>query len=379
MSLPSHTPEIALAVGLVLAGSYLAADLVSRLAGVAFGRLLPSAAAGPLQGGSGTAPARIVRGTVFLLLTSVLILPALKLAGLRVAVGRDPAAVVEWALESGVRIVLIAMVAWLVVRAGTLATTRFEQEMSRGPGPDGIERAKRAGTLASLVRKTVSVAVTAVAALMILRELRIDIMPVLTGAGILGLAVGFGAQTLVRDVISGFFLILEDQVRVGDVAKVNGQGGLVEAITLRTIVLRDYDGTVYVFPNGEIRTLANLTKDFAYHVIDVGIAYDEDPDRAIAALAEIGAELRRDPRIAPHILGDLEIAGVDAFAPSQVMIKARIKTVPLKQWEVGRELRRRIQKAFTERGLTIPVPQLDLHVRSMPEGAAPAPAAREGV
>ncbi len=377
MPLPSHSPEVALAVALVLAGSYLVADLVSRLAGVAFGRLLSPTAATPPHGRFVTGPVRAVRTTVSVLLTAVLILPALKLAGLRVGVGRNPEAVVEWLLDSGVRIVLIALVASLVVRAGTLATARFEQEMSGGAGHDGLERAKRASTLASLVRKTVTAAVTAIAALMILRELRIDIVPVLTGAGILGLAVGFGAQTLVRDVISGFFLILEDQVRVGDVAKVNGQGGLVEAITLRTIVLRDYDGTVYVFPNGEIRTLANLTKDFAYHVLDVGIAYDEDPDRAIAALGEIGAELRRDPQYAPHILGDLEIAGVDAFAPSQVLIKARIKTVPLKQWEVGRELRRRIQKTFTARGLTIPAPQLDLHVRSMPERPAPDGPARQ--
>ncbi len=361
--LPARWPEIALALALVVAASYLVADVVSRLAQGAFGRLLgPGGAPIPFV----RQPVRVLRITVFLLLMAVLSLPAMKMAGLRVAVGRTPEAVVEWALESGVRIALIALVAYLVVRAGTVASRRFEQEMSQGTGIDVLERAKRAQTLGTVLQKTLSVSVTIVATLMIMRELRVDIMPVLTGAGIVGLAVGFGAQTLVRDVISGFFLILENQVRVGDVAKVNGQGGFVEAINLRTMVLRDYDGTVYVFPNGEIKTLANLTKDFAYYVLDVGIAYEQDPDGAMAVLREIGDGLRRDPQYGPLVLSDLEIAGVDAFAASQVTIKARIKTVPLRQWEVGRELRRRVQKAFTERGLTMPYPQLDIRVRSLP-------------
>ena len=136
----------------------------------------------------------------------------------------------------------------------------------------------------------------------------------LTGAGIVGLAVGFGAQTLVRDIISGFFLILEDQVRVGDVAAINGTGGLVEAINLRTIVLRDAEGTVHVFPNGAITTLANRSKDFSYYVIDLGISYREDPDRVAAVLREIGAELQADPAFGPLILEPIEILGVDAFA-----------------------------------------------------------------
>ena len=181
---------------------------------------------------------------------------------------------------------------------------------------------------------------------MMLRELGVDITPALTGAGIVGLAVGFGAQTLVRDIISGFFLILEDQVRVGDIAVVNGQGGLVEAVNLRTIVLRDEEGTVHVFPNGEVKTLANMSKDFAYYVISVGVAYDEDPDRVVAG----DARRRRDrcmddPAFRPHILAPLEVYGIDAFEPDQLVVKARIKTVPQKQWLVGRELRKRIARA----------------------------------
>jgi small conductance mechanosensitive channel len=166
----------------------------------------------------------------------------------------------------------------------------------------------------------------------------------------------------VRDVISGFFIILEDQVRVGDVAVVNGQGGLVEEVNLRTIVLRDEQGTVHVFPNGEIKTLANMSKDFAYYVITVGIGYDEDPDRVADAMKEAGAALAADPEFQPHVLAPLEVYGVDAFENDRMTVKGRIKTVPQKQWLVGRELRKRIARIFRERAIEVPIPPR--HVRS---------------
>jgi moderate conductance mechanosensitive channel len=191
---------------------------------------------------------------------------------------------------------------------------------------------------------------------MILQQFKIDIAPVLTGAGIAGVAVGFGAQTLVRDVISGFFLLFENQVRVGDVAAINGTGGLVEQLNLRTIVLRDVEGTVHVFPNGAISTLANKSKDYSYYVIDLGVSYREDPDRVAAILREVGAEMQADPTYGPFILGPLEIQGVDAFADWWMVIKMRIKTVPLKQWDVGRELRKRIKKALDAHGIEMPSP-----------------------
>ena len=194
----------------------------------------------------------------------------------------------------------------------------------------------------------------------------------LTGAGIAGLAVGFGAQTLVRDVISGFFLLLEDQVRVGDVAAINGTGGLVEQLNLRTIVLRDSEGTVHVFPNGAITTLANKSKDHSFYVIDLPVSYHQDPDRIVAMLREIGGELQSDPAYGPFILAPLDILGLDAFADWWMVIKLRIKTVPLKQWYVGRELRRRIKKAFDAAGIEMPAPSLSV-VRTQPlEEAGPA-------
>jgi small-conductance mechanosensitive channel len=223
--------------------------------------------------------------------------------------------------------------------------------MSQGTGLDVIERTKRAQTLGRLLQKTLSVVVTSIAALMILRELSVDITPVLTGAGIVGLAIGFGAQTLVRDVISGFFLILEDQLRVSDTAVINGETGLIEEVNLRTVVLRDEQGAVHVFPNGEIKTLKNLSKDFSYYVISVSVAFDTDPEPVIQAIRDAGASLLRDPAFAPHILDPVDVLGVDAFDSGMLVIKARIRTVPQKQALVGRELRRRIARMFAERGI----------------------------
>jgi small-conductance mechanosensitive channel len=198
--------------------------------------------------------------------------------------------------------------------------------------------------------------VIGIALLMVLGQLGLDITPVLTGAGIAGLAVGFGAQTLVRDIISGFFLILENQVRVGDAAGINGTDGIVEAINLRTIVLRDIEGTVHVFPNGGINTLANRSKDFSYYVVDFSVSYYDDSDRVADTIRSVGASLQADPAFGPSILAPIEVLGVDSFADWSVKMKARIKTVPLKQWDVGRELRRRIIKAFEQQGFAIPFP-----------------------
>jgi len=195
-----------------------------------------------------------------------------------------------------------------------------------------------------------------------LQEFGVDITPLLAGAGIAGLAVGFRAQNLVRDVISGFFFILEDQAHVGDVVEVNGTSGLVEAVKLRTLVLRDLSGTVHIVPNGAaIETLSNKTKKFSYSVVNVGVAYKEDTDHVSAVLRAIGADLEEDSNFNAHILSSLEILGVNEFGDSAVMIKIRIKTRPLKQWMIGRELRRRIKKAFNAQGIEIPFPHMSLY------------------
>jgi small conductance mechanosensitive channel len=310
------------------------------------------------------APVRLVRGVVFLLLAVLLIFPALEVVGVRTEVGVRPEALARWLMQSGLRIGLIVLVSYLILKIVGMIARRLESEVEAAGGTDAMERLKRVRTLGTLVQNTLGALVTGIALLMVLRELNLDITPILTGAGIVGLAVGFGAQTLVKDVISGFFLILENQVRVGDVAAINGTGGLVEAITLRTIVLRDQAGTVHVFPNGSITTLSNMSKDFAYYVIDLGVAYDEDTDRVGRVLRSIDDELRADVVYGPSILEPLEILGIENFAESQITMRLRIKTLPLKQWDVGRELRRRIKIRFHAEGIVIPFRQLKLHVDS---------------
>ena len=286
-----------------------------------------------------------------------------------------PAHLVAWLERSGLRIVVILILAWIVVRSATMAARRFEQSIAHG-GTGAEERTRRVQTLARITRKTVSILVTATAVLMILREAGIDITPVLTGAGVAGLAVGFGAQTLVRDVISGFFLLLEDQVRVGDVAIVNGQGGLVEEINLRTIVLRDVEGTVHVFPNGEVKTLANRSKDFSFYVLDVPIRSDEDADRVIQILRDVAAALVAEQPYAAHVLEPLEVFGVDSFGGGHMVVRARLKTLAQHQWEVGRELRKRVAGAMANAGIPLATPRLDVHLDGpivMPEPPAERP------
>jgi small conductance mechanosensitive channel len=200
----------------------------------------------------------------------------------------------------------------------------------------------------------------------ILTEVGVEIAPILAGAGIAGLAVGFGAQNLVRDVISGFFIVLENQVRIGDVAVINGTGGLVESISFRTMVLRDMSGVVHVFPNGAISTLANMTKGWSAFVLNMGIAYEQDTDEAVEVMKEVHAEMRKDPDWSSKLISDIEVFGVDDFGESSVTIKVRLKTLPIHQWSVGREYRRRLKKAFDQRGIVIPFPQRTLHIVGQP-------------
>jgi small conductance mechanosensitive channel len=265
---------------------------------------------------------------------------------------------------SALRLLLILVLLWVAVSAVKLLLRRMERQLvalaqSRGEAPS--EAKKRAETLVRLLRQGVVILVWAVGALVALREIGLEIGPVLASVGVAGLAVGFGAQNLVKDVISGFFLILENQVRIGDVAVVNGTGGLVERISFRTIVLRDLHGTVHVFPNGSVNTLANMTQEWSAFVFDIGVAYKEDVDRVIPIMRRVGEDMRADAYFGASILESIEIFGVDEFADSAVVIKGRIKTAPIKQWEVGREYRRRLKQAFDREGVEIPFPHRTLY------------------
>ncbi len=260
-----------------------------------------------------------------------------------------------------VRIIGIIVGAYVLLKIVNLAIVQMEHLVEDEDKGTLSEAEKRAKTLGKIINSAALVLVIGVAMMMILSEFGMNITPIITGAGIAGLAVGFGAQNLVRDVISGFFLILEDQIRVGDVAKINGIGGLVEGIKLRTTVLRDLEGVVHIFPNGEIKQVSNMTKEISYYVINVGVAYKENVDQVMEVLKSIGDELIRDPNFSSLILAPLEILGVDDFGDSQVTIKIRIKTIPLKQWMVGRELRRRIKNTFDGRGIEIPFPHVSVY------------------
>jgi small conductance mechanosensitive channel len=284
-----------------------------------------------------------------------------------------------WLIGPGIRLVVIATSAYLVTRCihfliDSLKIFLVSRDASQ---IDLLERRKRVDTLGQLLRVVATLLVMGVATLMALSLFSVDIRPILTGAGIAGLAVGFGAQNLVRDVIAGFFLILEDQVRLGDVVSINGKSGLVEAIRLRTIALRGHDGTVHIFPNGVITELSNMTKDFSFAVLDVSLPYEQNVDTVVDVLRSTANELRSDPVHGPNILEPLEVMGIDSFGESSVVLRVRLKTVPIQQWSVGREFRRRIKLAFEARGIDSPSRPTVRLKRSRPTNVEALPAAEK--
>ncbi len=257
----------------------------------------------------------------------------------------------RWFVTHGVNVIVIIAGASIVIRAANLAIEHLQYKLGRRQAKTDLEWQRRAATLGGILTNLVTASVVFVAVLMLLRELSIDVLPILTGAGIAGLAIGFGAQNLVRDVISGFFLILEDQVRVGDLARINGVAGTVEQINLRTIVLRDAEGAVQVFPNGTITALANLSKQFAYATVDVRVAYTENIDRVIGTIGQVGESMKRDEAWAPFLLAPIEGVGVESVARGFPPGRMKLKTLPLHQGQVSNELRRRLVTPFVGLGI----------------------------
>lgn len=268
-------------------------------------------------------------------------------------------------LQASLRIGVVLLIWWLLSRAVQLFFARLGDQLlarTAGSGENPLEARKRIDTLVRLLRQVARILLFVTLALVMLMQLGVQVGPLLASAGIVGLAVGFGAQSLVKDLITGFFMVMENQLRVGDVVNINGTGGLVEAMTLRTLVLRDLSGTVHVFPNGNVTTLSNLTRGWSAYVFDIGIAYKEDPDAAIAVIREVADGLKADTHFGPKILEPAEIFGVDALGESAVVIKGRIKTLPIMQWEVGREFLRRVKKALDAAGIEIPFPHRTLYL-----------------
>lgn len=272
-------------------------------------------------------------------------------------------AIIPWLLSHGIKIVLIAVIAYVlkriihgvIVRAVRIAV-RSEDYQSKEA------EEKRENTLISLFTVTLQTVIMLIAGMMILEELGIEIGPMIAAAGIVGLAVGFGGQYLIRDIITGLFIIMENQYRIGDVININGIGGAVENITLRKTTLRDMNGTVHHIPHGEIKTVSNLTKDFSRVNMNLGISYNSNLEHVIAVVNNIGNQMADDPQFKDSILKPIQFVRVDDFADSAIIIKMVGETKVLKQWEVAGEFRKRLKIAFDNEGIEIPFPQRVLHI-----------------
>jgi len=277
----------------------------------------------------------------------------------------------EWLgfAKAGVRILLILILAWVALAVVRRALRLLRMYLSRNAAD--LEYLKRIETLGRVFRYVAAVVIAIVAGTLILGELGISVAPILGAAGVVGLAVGFGAQSLIKDYFNGFFLLLENQVRTGDVIDAGGKAGLVEDITLRYTRMRDYDGNVHFVPNGLITTVTNKSRGYAQSVIDVRVAYREDVDEVFDLMRRVGAELRADPAMGPKLLDDLEIAGVEKWDDSAVVLRCRFKVQPLEQWGVRREYLRRLKRAFDEHGVEIPFAHVTLYAGQDKSGSAP--------
>jgi small conductance mechanosensitive channel len=281
----------------------------------------------------------------------------------------------EWAevLAAGLRVALIVGLGWLILHVLERVLRHLRNHMPwRARDADS---ARRAETLVQAIRYVAGGSVAVVVALLVLGELGVSITPLLATAGVAGVAIGFGAQALIRDCLNGFFLLLEDQIRQGDVVEIAGKGGLVEEVTLRCVRLRDYDGAVHFVPAGSITTVTNRSRGYAYAVIDLRLSYREDAERVFSLLREVAGEMREDSKLGPRILEDIDIAGIDELGDAGFTVKCRVKVRSLEQWAVRREFLRRLKARFETENIDIPLPLFALHTGG---GTAPESASSAG-
>ena len=271
--------------------------------------------------------------------------------------------------QTPIRIGIILVISWIMLSLSQRLIPMLRKQLQKRT--DEPEQLKRLETLGRVLRYIAAVLITLIAGMLVLAELGVSIAPILASAGVIGIAVGFGAQSLIKDYFNGFFLLLEDQVRQGDVVEVAGKGGLVEEVTLRYIRLRDYEGNVHFIPNSIIATVTNRSRSFAYAVINIGIAYRENVEEVFEVMREVAAGMRQDETLGPMILEDIDIAGVDAWADSAVVIRCRFKVQALQQWTVRRAFLLRMKKEFDRRGIEIPFPHLTLYPGQAKDGSAP--------
>ncbi|MEX2572217.1 MAG: mechanosensitive ion channel domain-containing protein [Gemmatimonadota bacterium] len=267
---------------------------------------------------------------------------------------------VFYLLGTGLKILVILVLAWIAYWMLGLVVRRIERSAESSDPSTISAHEQRMATVVSLVRSVGIVMIAVIALFMVLSSLGLQIGPLLAGAGVVGLAISFGAQSLVRDVISGLFILFENQFGVGDVVRISDVSGKVEKMTLRIVVLRDLQGVMHVVPNGEILRVSNLTRAFSRAVLEIGVAYKEDADRVMDVMRGIGAELWADPEWQPLLVEEPTVPGIESFGDSAVNIRMVATTLPLKQWDVARELRRRIKRRFDDENIEIPFPHRTL-------------------
>ena len=260
-------------------------------------------------------------------------------------------------LRSG-RILIILLLAGVTLRLIHRVVPHLREVIAQRQG--SREESQRVRTLSRVIRYALTVIVSLVTGMLILSEIGVSVAPILGAAGVVGLAIGFGAQSLVKDYFTGFFLLLENQIRLGDVVEAGGKAGVVEELTLRFLRLRDYSGNVHFIPNGNISVVTNMSLGHAQAVVDASVAYGTDIDQAIQVMREVGEALRQDPDFSGRILDQIEIAGVEAWAESAVVLRCRFRVAPLEQWSVRREYLRRLKQAFDRAGIEIPYQHIKL-------------------
>ncbi|MEX2632932.1 MAG: mechanosensitive ion channel family protein [Balneolales bacterium] len=270
----------------------------------------------------------------------------------------------NWVITELPGIVIITILLFVSLSVAFFTINKLNKTLikraERNDKTDAAESLKRINTLTGILEYIVKISLLTIFFMVLLQKFGIEIAPLIAGAGIAGLALGFGAQELVRDYISGFYILLENQIRTGDVAIINGTGGLVEKIELRTITLRDLEGIVHIFQNGKINTMSNVTKDWSAAVFDIGVAYKENVGNVIHIMKHVGDQLQATPEYKEMIIEPIEVFGLDAFDENALVIKARIKTMPGSQWGVGREYRKRLKSAFDDQNIEIPYPHRTL-------------------
>lgn len=277
--------------------------------------------------------------------------------------------ILDWLQLSGLKLVFLIIGTFIALMVARIVANRLVSFYKKRH--TDLELHKRADTLGSMFRYVLSTGVLIVSIMLILQLFGIELGPLLAAAGVAGIAIGFGAQHLVQDIFNGFFIMLDDEIREGDVVSAGGASGMVEQINLRQTVLRGLDGNVYFIPNGKIDVVTNMTKNYSYCLLKIGVAYREDVDEVFEVIEKVYEDLKDTSPFDEMILEPIEILGLDEFGDSAMIIQARIKVKPIKQWKVKREYNRLLKRAFDERNIEIPFPHLTVYAGQDKDGSAP--------